>query len=73
VPGDAPPRPVGTYALTKALSEEIARHYATRYGLEVITLRIAAPLDVNDPSLANHVRLLGELRLRQPGALPRSL
>jgi nucleoside-diphosphate-sugar epimerase len=52
VPGDAPPRTVGTYALTKTLSEEIARHYATRYGLEVITLHIAAPLDGSDPSLA---------------------
>jgi nucleoside-diphosphate-sugar epimerase len=51
VPGDAEPRPVGTYALTKALSEEIARHYARAHGLEVVTLRIAAPLDVNGPDL----------------------
>ncbi len=49
VPGDAPPRPVGVYALTKALSEQIARHYADAHGLEVITLRIAAPLDISDP------------------------
>ncbi len=48
VPGDAEPRPAGTYALTKALGEEIARHYARTAGLEVITLRIAAPLDVTD-------------------------
>jgi uronate dehydrogenase len=51
VAGDAPSRPVGTYALTKALSEEIARHYAMQHGMEVITLRIAAPLDINDPDL----------------------
>jgi uronate dehydrogenase len=51
VPGDAPPRPVGTYALTKALSEEIARHYAQAHGLEVVTLRMAAPLDITDPQL----------------------
>jgi uronate dehydrogenase len=51
VPGDAPPRPVGTYALTKTLSEAIARHYAEAHGMEVITLRIAAPLDVADPNL----------------------
>jgi uronate dehydrogenase len=50
-PGDAPPRPAGTYALTKALSEEIARHYATAHGMEVLTLRIAAPLDLADPDL----------------------
>jgi uronate dehydrogenase len=49
VPGDAPARPAGTYALTKALSEEIARHYADTHGMEVITLRIAAPLDLNNP------------------------
>jgi uronate dehydrogenase len=52
VPGDAPARPAGTYALTKMLSEEIARHYAEAHGLEVITLRIAAPLDLTDPHLA---------------------
>jgi uronate dehydrogenase len=52
VAGDAVARPMGTYALTKALSEEIARHYAEAHGLEVITLRIAAPLDINDPNLA---------------------
>jgi uronate dehydrogenase len=51
VPGNAPARPVGTYALTKFLSEEIARHYATVHGLEVIVLRIAAPLDVTSPDL----------------------
>jgi uronate dehydrogenase len=49
VPGDAPARPVGTYALTKALGEEVAGHYAMAYGLEVVVLRIAAPLDVSDP------------------------
>jgi uronate dehydrogenase len=51
VPGDARARPVGTYALTKALSEEIARHYAEAHGLEAVTLRIAAPLDITDPHL----------------------
>jgi uronate dehydrogenase len=50
VAGDAEPRPVGTYALTKALAENVARSYAGA-GLEVITLRIAAPLDVADPDL----------------------
>jgi dTDP-4-dehydrorhamnose reductase len=51
VPGNAPPRPVGTYAVTKMLSEEIARHYAVAHGVEVITLRIAAPLNIDDPQL----------------------
>jgi uronate dehydrogenase len=49
VPGDAPPKPVGTYALTKALSEEVARYFAGAFGMEVITLRIAAPLDPQQP------------------------
>lgn len=51
VAGDVPARPIGTYALTKALSEDIARYYAERFGLEVITLRIAAPLDIDVPDL----------------------
>ncbi|HZT79712.1 MAG TPA: NAD-dependent epimerase/dehydratase family protein [Gemmataceae bacterium] len=51
VPGDAEPRPVGTYALTKALGEQVARHYAEAHGLEVVILRITAPLDVSDPGL----------------------
>jgi uronate dehydrogenase len=50
VAGDAEPRPVGSYALTKALAENVARSYADT-GLEVITLRIAAPLDVASPDL----------------------
>jgi uronate dehydrogenase len=51
VPGDAEPWPVGAYALTKTLAENIARHYAQHHGLEVLTLRIAAPLDITDPNL----------------------
>jgi uronate dehydrogenase len=51
VPGDAPPRPAGTYALTKALAEGVARHYAEAHRLEVVVLRIAAPLDIAAPDL----------------------
>jgi uronate dehydrogenase len=58
VAGDARPTPVGTYALTKALGEAIASQYAhpvqeamsryySRDPLEVIALRIAAPLDLD--------------------------
>jgi uronate dehydrogenase len=49
VPGDAPPRPVGTYALTKRLSEAVAEHYASAHGMEVVSLRIAAPFDPARP------------------------
>lgn len=51
VAADARPRPVGTYALTKALAEQIGEHYAQARGLEVIVLRIAAPLDLHAPDL----------------------
>jgi uronate dehydrogenase len=61
VPGDAAASPVGTYALTKALSERVAASYAqapsvrrrvaAEHPLDVITLRIAAPLDLDDPDL----------------------
>src|SRR5258708_20879062 len=32
VPGDAPPRPVGTYALTKQMGEVLCEHYARAFG-----------------------------------------
>jgi uronate dehydrogenase len=51
VPGDAAPRPVGTYALTKALAEEVARYHAAAGGLEAIVVRIPAPFDPADPDL----------------------
>ncbi len=50
IPGDASPRPVGTYALTKALAEQVAEHYSRSSPLEVLVVRIAAPLDVSDPA-----------------------
>ena len=50
VAGDAPACPVGTYALTKALAEQVASYYATSTDTEVITVRITAPLDVSDPT-----------------------
>jgi uronate dehydrogenase len=60
VAGDARPTPVGSYALTKALGEAIASYYSqpaqealsryySRDSLEVIALRMAAPLDLDSP------------------------
>jgi uronate dehydrogenase len=49
VAGCAAAHPVGTYALTKAMAEEIAVHYRTRHNMRVITVRITAPLDVSRP------------------------
>jgi uronate dehydrogenase len=56
VAGDAPPRPVGTYALTKLLGEQIAEHYARTYDMEVPVLRIAAPLDLANAQPGQRVR-----------------
>lgn len=47
---DAGPRPVGTYAMTKHLGEVIAADYARRFDLSVICLRIAKPVDLDDPA-----------------------
>jgi len=49
VAGDAPPRPVGTYALTKYLAEVICQRLAGERGLPVVCLRIAKPVDPDKP------------------------
>jgi uronate dehydrogenase len=50
VAGDVPPRPVGTYAVTKRLGEALCEHYARSFGLSVVCLRIAKPIDLTDPA-----------------------
>lgn len=50
VAGDAPARPVGTYAMTKYFGELLCADAARRSSLEVVCLRIAKPVDVGDPS-----------------------
>lgn len=45
IPGDAEPKPVGTYALTKALGEQLAAYFGEVHDLEVVIVRIAAPVD----------------------------
>jgi uronate dehydrogenase len=50
VAGDAPPRPVGTYAVTKQLGEVMSRYHAEVFGLSVVCLRIAKPIDLADPA-----------------------
>jgi uronate dehydrogenase len=47
---DAEARPVGTYAVTKHLGEVLARDYHARYGIEAVCLRIAKPVDTDDPT-----------------------
>lgn len=53
VDGDAPAKPVGTYALTKYMGEKIAEYYAELYGISTLCLRIPKPLDIDHPKLAN--------------------
>ena len=49
VSADAAARPVGTYALTKYLGEIICADYARAHGMSVVCLRIAKPVDLQDP------------------------
>jgi uronate dehydrogenase len=49
ISSDAPARTVGTYSLTKYLGEVICEHFARNYGLSIICLRIAKPIDLEDP------------------------
>lgn len=46
---DAEARPVGTYAITKHLGEVMARDFHQRHGLSAVCLRIAKPVDLQDP------------------------
>jgi uronate dehydrogenase len=50
VPGDAPARPVGTYAVTKQMGELLCQHYAQAFGMSVVCLRIPKPIDLADPA-----------------------
>jgi len=49
ISSDAPARTVGTYSLTKHLGEIICEHFARTHGLSIICLRIAKPIDLDDP------------------------
>ena len=50
VPADAPARPVGTYAQTKQLAEILCDHAARASNLSIVCLRIAKPIDLDDPA-----------------------
>lgn len=50
IPSDAPPRTAGTYSLTKAMAEAACEHFARTAGLSIVCLRIAKPIDPDDPS-----------------------
>lgn len=48
VAADAPARPVGTYAMTKYLGEQMGEYFAREHRLSVVCLRIAKPIDLSD-------------------------
>jgi len=50
VAGDAPARPVGTYAVTKYLAEVLCEQMAYAHQLSIVCLRIPKPIDVDDPA-----------------------
>jgi uronate dehydrogenase len=49
VDSDAPPRPVGSYALGKQLCEVMCAHYAREFGMSIVCLRIPKPIDLEHP------------------------
>jgi uronate dehydrogenase len=53
VAGDAEPRPVGTYAVTKRLGEILCEHQAQSSGMSVVCVRIPKPIDLTDPTWQN--------------------
>lgn len=46
---DTPEHPVGIYGLTKYFNERICQFYGENYDMSVICLRIAGPVDPDDP------------------------
>jgi uronate dehydrogenase len=49
VPGNAPPWPVGTYALTKQLAEQLCEHFARKLDMSIVCVRISKPIEPDDP------------------------
>ena len=49
VEADAPAKPEGTYATTKLLAEVVCEQMAKAHGLSIVCLRIAKPVDSDDP------------------------
>jgi NAD+ dependent glucose-6-phosphate dehydrogenase len=47
---EAPIRPDSLYGVSKAYGEALGRHYAERYGMEVVCLRIGWVTDDDDPA-----------------------
>ena len=42
IAADAPPNPVGTYAVTKQMGEVLCRYYAESFGMSILCIRIPA-------------------------------
>jgi uronate dehydrogenase len=56
VASDAPPNPVGTYALTKQLGETMCGYYARSFGMSIVCVRIPKPIDLADPTWKGRIR-----------------
>jgi uronate dehydrogenase len=48
VAADAPPHPIGTYAVTKQMGETLCEYYARSFGMSILCIRIPKPIDLND-------------------------
>lgn len=53
VASDAPPHPIGTYAVTKQLGETLCQYYARSFGMSILCIRIPKPIDLTDPAWKN--------------------
>lgn len=49
VASDAPPQPIGAYAVTKQLGEALCEHFARSFSMSIVCLRIPKPIDLDDP------------------------
>lgn len=53
VSADAAGRPVGSYAYTKFLGEQLCERFARDHGMSIVSLRISKPIDLADPVWKN--------------------
>jgi uronate dehydrogenase len=54
VAADAPPHPIGTYAVTKQMGETLCEYYARSFGMSILCIRIPKPIDLDDARWKHH-------------------
>ena len=72
IPDDAPHHPVDVYAACKSFNEEIAKHYFTQYGVDIIGLRpglVYSSAQTGGGGNATVIELIVKPALGQPGTI----